>query len=481
MIKPVTVPKLLAQAALVMLMPAMVLPAFAHGPQSTASSSIVSGPAGAQALSAAQANEMPTAGLVARGVAAKSAAPRPATGVKPISLPTPLPVVTSGYVNAPGLYNLQASASTVTVKWYDRSVNELGFKVFRRDQSGNWQMVDQVASRNVGGSGMGNQPGGSDYSWVDTSTNLSGQCYRIGAYNVPFITYTDEECTVRPDPSRFPQTVPGTVPSWSGLSDTNDGTGSLVNKSINRNLKYGDETWGVNLTYGDSSLWRVEAQGGPRLMKGQAVALKVWGGGWLKYGHQTWGGAQLQLSDTPVYEWYAIGLENDPGNHTWAGSNLTDGGTFALWNSSARSYLVPGYQELGVSLNWYDGSPTSSNPNPTQRGVKTEQVLNCSFEQHPVEVFIADQTAGGGFVDKGRVNEQYGSAGCPALGSTPLTFSPISGHQYLLVATDSSLSGCDGTDDPQEGACAKMTAQFVGDASGFTRTDIVDDGTQITP
>jgi hypothetical protein len=112
--------------------------------------------------------------------------------------------------------------------------------------------------------------------------------------------------------------------------------------------------------------------------------------------------------------------------------------------------------------------------------VKTERVLNCSVDQQPVEVWIADQTAGGGFVDKGRVDQQYGSAGCPDSGSVPLTFSPLSGHHYLLVATDSSLSGCNGTNDPQYGACQKMTAQFDGDANGYTRTDIVDIGTQIT-
>src|SRR6185312_9678401 len=343
-----------------------------------------------------------------------------------------------------------------------------------------WQMVYQVATRNMPGSGPGNVIGGTDYTWVDTSTNISGQCYMIAAYNNTSAADTTEQCTVRPDPSRFPQFVGGAATQWSGLSSTNDGTGNLVNTNIEQHLLYGEQTWGVNLTYGDSSLWRVEAQGGPRLMKGQAVALKVWGGGWLKYGHQTWG-VDLQLSDTPVYEWYAIGLQNDPSERAYAGSSLTDGGTFALWNSSAQAYLVHGHQTWGISLNWYKvggGSPTPT-PTPTH-GVKTEQVLNCSVEQHPVEVFIADQTAGSGFVDKGTVNEQYGSSGCPAPGSVPFTFNPLSGHQYLLVATDKSLPACDGLDDPKEDACRKMAVQFLGDANGFTRTDIVDIGTQIT-
>ncbi len=470
---------LLAPVVLALLTVAMVHPVYAE--RQSAHSGVVSTIAGTGPLAppaAAQAFEMPRTNGRSPGLLPNPAAPPSEALIKPIIAPSPIPVRPVGPVNAPGTYVLQATTSSVSVKWYDRSDNELGFRVFRRDTSGNWQMVYQVASRDMHGFGTGTN---FDYTWVDTSTNISGQCYKIAAYNITNAGDTAEECTVRPDPSRFPQTVSVTVPSWSGLSDTNDGTGSLVNTDIEQNLKYGERTWGVNLTWGNSSLWRVEAQGGPHLMKGQAVALKVWGGGWLKYGNQTFG-VDLQLSATPVYEWYAIGLKNDPSKRTWAGSSLTDGGSFALWNSSAHLYLVPGYQTWGIGLQWYDGALTSPAPTPVPtHGVKTERVLNCSVDQQPVEVWIADQTAGGGFVDKGRVDEQYGSDGCPTAGSVPLTFSPLSGHHYLLVATDSALPGCDGSNDPQQGECQKMTVQFDGDANGFTRTDIVDDGTVITP
>jgi hypothetical protein len=106
--------------------------------------------------------------------------------------------------------------------------------------------------------------------------------------------------------------------------------------------------------------------------------LDGWGGGWLKYGNQTFG-VDLQLSATPVYEWYAIGLQGDASESTWAGSNLEDGGTFALWHSTAQAYLVHGYQFWGIGLNWYrvgGGSSATPTPTPTtQHGVKTEQVL----------------------------------------------------------------------------------------------------------
>jgi hypothetical protein len=418
--------------------------------------------------------------LACSGLLALLALPQMICAQKVIPPNTGLPKtvgVKQEQVNAPGVYPLQATASTVTVKWYDRSDNELGFNVFRRNSAGAWQVVYQTATRNQAGGG----PGTDDYSYVDTSTDLSGQCYMIAAYNSAAAGNTAEECIVRPDPSRFPQFVGGAAPQWSGLSNTNDGTGILQNTNIGSDsqLIAGHQTFGVSLTWGQKSLWKIEAQGGPQLMKGQAVALKVWEGGWLKHGEQSFG-VDLQLSSTPVYEWYAIGVKGDSTETAHVSAPITDGGTFALWNSSAQAYLVHGYQTWGISLNWYKvgGSSTTTVTQPVH-GVKTEQVFNCSIDQHTVEVFIADQTVAGSFVDEGALNEQYGTGGCPAPGSSPYTFSPVSGHQYLLVATDRSLSGCDGTDDPQQGACAAMTVRFLGDKGGVLRIDTVGGNTQI--
>ncbi len=78
-------------------------------------------------------------------------------------------------------------------------------------------------------------------------------------------------------------------------------------------------------------------------MRGQAVALRVWGGGWLKYGNETWG-VDLVLSDTPSYEWYVVG--GTPGIPI-------DNGPWALCNNAAHDYLVYGDQTWGVNLNWY--------------------------------------------------------------------------------------------------------------------------------
>jgi hypothetical protein len=244
----------------------------------------------------------------------------------------------------PGLDQLAASPHAVTVGWYDRSTDEQQFIVYKRNLQGNWQQVYAVPSRNVA------QADG-DYSWVDTDTSVSGQCYMVAAVNADGAGYTSEECTVRPDPSRFPQTVPGPVQQWYGLSGTNDGTGDLFNNYRNMSVTHEHQTFGVDLQYSEhQALWKIEAQGGPHVMYGQAVALRVWGGGWLKYGHQTWG-VDLKLSDKPVYQWYVVGAP--------AGTPIANG-QFALWNSATGRYLVEQHQTWGVSLGWKSDQPPSN-------------------------------------------------------------------------------------------------------------------------
>jgi hypothetical protein len=347
----------------------------------------------------------------------------------------------------------QASATSVTLTWEDISTDEQQFAVYHRDRNGNWQIIDRVPTRDMAGAG-------GIYTYVDTSRWVSGQCYMIGAFNADGAGDTTEQCTVRPDPSTFPQSVPSDVQQWRGLSSVNDGTGDLqtTTRSSRSELTWSGETWGIDLDWSDSpALWKVEAQGGPHLMRGQAVALRVWGGGWLVYGHQDWG-VDLVLSDTPSYEWYVLG--GTPG------SPLTGATPFALWNSAADDYLVFGTQTFGVDLNWDKKLPsgTTTTP-PPPAGVRAFQAYNCITEQRPLAMWVLDVTAGTGWVEQGSLSSQLGGSGCgPNTGQTPWTFTPPARHTYMVEAVDYLAPGC--SDDPS-GPCWRFkSASFVGDPNG---------------
>ncbi len=266
-----------------------------------------------------------------------TSAPAPRVPAPTVTLPK-LGVV-SPVPEVPGIFPLQTSQYSVVVSWYDRSTDELAFIVYRRDAQGNWQNVHEVATHDEAGQGE-------DYSWVDTDRNQSGQCYRIAAAGLIASGYSGEQCTVRPDPSQFPQSVPAATRQWYGLSGANGGTGTLQTdkRDSDTNLVWSDSDWtSVALDWSEGpSLWKVQAQGGPQVMYGQAVALRVWGGGWLKYGVQGLG-VDLQFSDTPSYEWYVLG---EP-----PGTSIPDGQDFAVWDSAAHDYLVFGHETWGVSLN----------------------------------------------------------------------------------------------------------------------------------
>ncbi|HEX6685166.1 MAG TPA: VCBS repeat-containing protein [Candidatus Limnocylindrales bacterium] len=366
-------------------------------------------------------------------------------------------------------YGLIVNRNSITVNWFDRSNNERGFRVDKRNKQGNWQEVHRVPTRNMLGSGSTNE----QYTWVDTSHDISGQCYRIGAYNETGVAFTPEKCAVRPDPNEFPQHVPPAAKQWTGLSSANDGTGRLHNHNGEADVVYGDRDWGVNLVWADTSLWRVQAQGGPNLMKGQAVAIRVWGGGWLRKGHQTFG-VDLVLDSNPSYEWYVLSESNShpTSGSTMSGDPLGQGGHFALWNSTAGEYLVHGSQTWGINLKWWSeaGSEPPPPPPPPQTSIKTLRVINCSWpDEHTLQLWVKDLTAGSAWTHVGSVQPNWndsGSCGPTTFAGSPFNFNvPISGHYYELVAVDSDPDWCFLAEPNPNIAfnCVRMeTAPFLG-------------------
>jgi hypothetical protein len=204
-------------------------------------------------------------------------------------------------------------------------------------------------------------------------------------------------------------------------------------------------------------------------MRGQALALHVKDGGWLKHGTQTFG-VDLQLSDTPVYEWYALGTTGS--NRSSFPGNPIDSGDFALWNRSAQDFLVAGHQTWGVDVNWYrkTQAPPPSSPAPVP-GIKTVTIYNCSWPlKLPYKVWISDLTAGGGFTERGEINSNYtagGSCGPSSFSGTPFRFTPESGHRYSVIAVSYQLQAYNCTNEARGGSpCNAMEATFVGDSNG---------------
>jgi hypothetical protein len=351
----------------------------------------------------------------------------------------------------PALYSIEASAYAATVHWSDDSTNEGTFVVYRRDLHGAWQAVHTTPTHDMAG-------GGGLYSWVDTDRSLSAQCYKVAAVSDAGGGYTGEACTVRPDPSRFPQQPPAATLDWYGLSRGNDVAAPLFNVGSNQYLRREGRTFGVSLGWGaDGNNVKLERQGdgSAPLMKGETVALRIWGAGWLKHGTQSFG-VDLELADTPSYEWVVVG--GTPGQPL-------DDGRFALWSASAQDFLVHGDQTWSIGLNWYQQTlpPPQTQPVPPLHGVKTFVAYNCTTQERPLEMWVADYTAGTGFVDKGRLDSQTVQGGCPQTGQ-PWTYSPPSGHQILVEAVDFAAPDC--ANDPQLGSCQRSSSAFTGDANG---------------
>jgi hypothetical protein len=382
----------------------------------------------------------------------------------------------SGPLIRPDAPTLQTAARSVQVYWLDNTNNELSFAVEKRDVWGNWVSVYQTPTRSTA------NVAADVYSWVDNDTSMSGQCYRIVNKNNVSPNFSMPSCTVRPDPNRFPQTVPPSVLEWTGLPTNNDGVNYMFNSVEMAYLMYTPKTLGVDLDFdsdSSQSVWKIEGQafGDLQLMKGQAVALRAWGGGWLHTGSPTFGiGLDLDMN-TPRYEWYV--LDGNPFN---VGGKIE--GTYALWNSVRQDFLiVPGNESAGpglVNLIWYKDWHPSTPPSPT--GIRMYQMFNCAPGGHDVTVWVRDATIGEPFKNMAGKQFQGDTGGCPAAGRSPFTFDPPAhNHLYQVVATDPTMVGCTGG-SPDSSACQAMFSQFVSDRNvlfsptrweGVIRTDTV--------
>ena len=302
-------------------------------------------------------------------------------------------VTTRLEVPANPTFTLEPSVTDMTINWRDGTVNETGWDIYKRNSSGSWVLLTTVPTRNT--------PATTDlYSFVDRSTDVSGQCYYIAVKNAvgPNLDSSNERCNVRTDPAAFPQMIPTDTQQWSvsvtaGQLRNGENDWQLFNATDDRQL-VNNATNGVDMEWvgGDSHLstrfWEIRAQGGPKLVKGQLVALKAGNGGWLHVS-----GLRLTVSSTPTYEWRSLGSplltgvaippNTDPDIHKW-----WPFGRIALWNDIAKDFLVRGDNTTGgpgaadlIDLNWY-----RQTLNPPPPGTQFNTTLTM-VKQTPLSFF----------------------------------------------------------------------------------------------
>jgi len=364
------------------------------------------------------------------------------TGISVVVVPAPA---------APRNLALQAAADSVTVGWLDGSTNEDGFVVSRRTIDGQWQVVQTVPSTSVGGTGA-------RYTWIDRDRNISAQCYSVSAVASLQASGTPQQCVVRPDAGRFPQDPSPTVKEWAPYYYDDERT--LFDVPRNACVGHEERTAGVSIGWDPNGTYddvRIKPQGAGThpLMQAEVVALWVPSGGWLKYATQAFG-VNLDFSATPVYEWYLIA--GSPGSTQF-------GPESALWNSTAKDYLVNGSEVWGIPLNWYQNTLPGGGGSPP-RGVKTMVFYNCRVEGDTLEMWTLDLTVPGApWTHQASLMAQPSDqCGWTAQPSWP--FSPTPNHAFLVRAMDVLFPGCAG-DDPVYGSCsASDTPNVIGDANG---------------
>lgn len=122
---------------------------------------------------------------------------------------------------------------------------------------------------------------------------------------------------------------------------------TMKNLSDKETLKYGSRTWGINLVWDKNTSLNnitVEKQSGSGAVTyGEPVAVRVKGGGYLKYAKRPVG-INLTWSTTPVYEWRLGG-----GN---PGESVSLNSPFALLNDVEHDAMIYGSRPAGINLVW---------------------------------------------------------------------------------------------------------------------------------
>src|SRR5262249_49544891 len=124
---------------------------------------------------------------------------------------------------------------------------------------------------------------------------------------------------------------------------------TLNNLRNKQSLKYSSRTFGINLDFDNSQTlanikFDLPSGKSESLRYGDAVALHVKGGGYVRYEERTFG-INLGWSSKPVFEWVILGGRK--------GDVIKPGNPVSLFNTKASDELANFTRTKGVDLGWF--------------------------------------------------------------------------------------------------------------------------------
>jgi hypothetical protein len=144
----------------------------------------------------------------------------------------------------------------------------------------------------------------------------------------------------------------------------------LLNRTLDRKIRYGEQTFGINLKFGlkegvtNIRFEKFYAPGLPRegaLRYGDLIAIHVEGGGYLRQAPRQFG-IDLVWKSTPDFKWTLYGSRGS------AGAIIRTGDRVEVYSENLDASLVNADQTFGVDLGFWleatdPGPPCGENPN----------------------------------------------------------------------------------------------------------------------
>jgi len=193
--------------------------------------------------------------------------------------------------------------------------------------------------------------------------------------------------------------------------------------------------------------------------------------------------------DSISIEWDDNADNEDGFEVVWTGRRLVSGHDDDSRNlnepnreSFTLTGLYPGY-EYCIRVRAFNagGKSGDSNvecatipqPDPQPEGFSEVRFFNCHTDGRPVNIWRRDATAGSSWEELGSLSSHWQDNSCPTGSASPLVVSLPEEHTYQIVAVDTNLINCGGSNDPQNVSCQRYTSLFTGNPNGSPKEELI--------